>query len=264
MLDSPLSHALLKSISRHFVGLLVSVAKGREEAQRELLSALLLSIKGRCLIVTAGHSIVKINKALAQGYEFKGKRILDVAESATNPAPLSPILPWDAHNPTGVFDESNGVDYGFFEIDSLTRGCVEQQGKRFIDESGWEDPAPSTNQRFIYGVATDDRTYGKTEGRFQHSMWLVELCDRPEHVAERAMPCLYGRIPGDTSESIVGLSGGPVFALDDSIGRYWLVAVQACWWPELRIVEALLIGPIAAAIEAHFGERGSNPSSANT
>lgn len=68
--------------------------------------------------------------------------------------------------------------------------------------------------------------------------WIDE-CEKPDHFPNTELPLFYGKVKlHSIQKSVVGMSGGPIFAFELINGqyRYWLKALQSRWRDQSEIV----------------------------
>lgn len=80
----------------------------------------------------------------------------------------------------------------------------------------------------------------------------------------------YARLPAGLAlpknergdDDIKGMSGGPIFGLAHSLGKtkYWIGAVQSCWYPRTRLIRGTPLPLIGDMMEAYLDDLASRVS----
>jgi hypothetical protein len=263
--DNPIADAqahLLRLFQRHFVALRVSVSKKAAAEMNDTYSAFVLSVCDDWYLVTAGHCLDKITKAIAQGFEVKA----DLFDGLGTNAKFKTSIPFDYRGAEPTSLDEFGADYGVLRLSYLYRKQLEANGVVPIDENGWL-LRPSNYAPLAYlllGIPDELTQQSGAVMRYWCSVNPIEeLPDRPDYIDEPSVPTFYGRILlQDDVNSIVGMSGGPIFSMqysDDGKLKYWLHALQSGWWSTEHVVGAPLIGPLGMALTIDYEKSGGSP-----
>lgn len=209
-----------------------------ENGQRHafVITAFVLSANDQWFLVTAGHCIKEVNNYIASpGWKLERSCLLDSCHLGVRGFDPVPFLYKDAE-PMRVDDKDLGLDYGVLVLSSYYRNLLESNGIRPLDEEAWRSPPDNPDSYWLLGIPGE-----LVEVDFNlDCVRIVPLAYGVERVPERhpgftetPVPLFYGRIGlDDGMTSIKGVSGGPIFALQqdkqDQV-RYWVVALQSRW-----------------------------------
>lgn len=198
--------------------------------------------------VTAGHVIEGIEELAASSAEI-------------NAAWIDPEgrIPISIEDRASIKVNKRGIDVGFLsfrqnEISALIAGGIE-----FLDETVWENAEKATRRAegfYIVGtpeqLVKDHSTHGGRSATIDYGIPAMPIAhiDHQPDCEPRAFweqrEAFYGQIVKfemyrDLIDSIVAMSGGPVFAVrrtETSDIRYHLIGIQSAWLKESRIVRA--------------------------
>jgi hypothetical protein len=130
-----------------------------------------------------------------------------------------------------------------------------------LAERGWKN-LPADFKPFKYLLLGIPNELTQQNGKVIQYMPSIhpveELPERPDYIDEPEVPTFYGKIVlGDDLTSIKGMSGGPIFALQEINGqaKYFLYALQSGWVKAERVVNAPLIKSLGFVIEGVQAQR---------
>ncbi|MCX7426983.1 MAG: hypothetical protein NTW96_15325 [Planctomycetia bacterium] len=160
-----------------------------------------------------------------------------------------------------TFDKDAGVDFAVVPLPDLVLRMIVQTTIPFTKKN-WVDQSSISFDFFaMLGLPNDQaqQIMSRKDGiesitTFQNpTLLFLEPCERPVRVAPTSNPQFVAKIdPHVDLDSIVGMSGGPIFGFRkncDGQFAYWPVAIQSRWLPHSRIVVGTFVPPIAAEIE---------------
>jgi hypothetical protein len=237
---------------RHFVNLMCvdsgPAAKASNDDQPLLLnfSGFVVEIEGVWLIVTAAHVFEELREAVRHGALIGSWRLDDSSVSAQP----QPPLPFHLDIDEGVFllgeDAQDGMDYACFVVDWLTKEAMIRQGIVAIDIDVWGgDDHCQFGEWLLVGTPAHAVSVGPSTCTKTHVTVRVEYCNEvPPGFEDKAFRRLFAKVdltslPGEVATfDVVGMSGGPIFGLEDVIQharagsasyRYKLIGIQSAW-----------------------------------
>ncbi len=216
------------------------------------------SIKDEWFFVTAGHCLAELEEAIKSS-RVENVRLVDyMGQQAMDKSPI----PFDYAGSFRDFhcDERTGVDAGFVHIRPFYRRQLEANGIVAHDEVQWKRQPEKFEAAWMMGIPSST-----VKRRDEESYWFstrmipLEIVpstpqkfidDSPGNLTDRERSLrdrlFYGRFPGVIDlpknergdDDIKGMSGGPIFGFAHSLGRakYWIAAVQSCWYPRSRLI----------------------------
>jgi hypothetical protein len=241
---------LMSLFQRHFVALRVRVTKGNE-VMWETYSAFVMEVAGDWYLVTAGHCIDKVEKMRGLGYSVSAEIFDGLARSSK----FNTRIPFDYESSMPISLDEFGADFGVMRISFLYRKQLEANGIMPLDERVWKlRPQKYEPIAFLLLGIPHELTIeqGKVITYYPSIHSLKPLPVRPDFIPEPKVPTFYGTIDlGEDLQSIVGMSGGPIFSIQESNGqiRYWLHALQSSWYRKERIVTAPLAEYLGRILE---------------
>jgi len=123
---------LIGFFHRHLVPIFISL-KSDIDTQSTVLTAFLMSVKEKWYLITAGHSISKIEK-LTNKHDYKISNCLLIDSLGAGAKYSHPIpFAYENANPTCISDERD-FDYGFLEVSSYYRKFLETNNVQPLDE----------------------------------------------------------------------------------------------------------------------------------
>ena len=146
----------------------------------------------------------------------------------------------------------DGMVYGVLFVDPFSKRNLLATGRAPLDESSWDHPLPAMDTPmtiyWLVAVAKVDTVINDKIAKLQTRLFMINrLADRPEDFWEEpAVDTLWGRVGGEAS--IVGTSGGCVYAAQYGPGVLQPVAIQSRWVKGSRHIAAPLIRPLPQII----------------
>lgn len=242
---------LFKLFQRHFVALRVSFTKPDAAPKNAAYSAFIMSVADRWYLITAGHCIDEIAEALKQGFSISCELFdnLDINSKFKRSIPF-------AYEPSETISLVEfGADFGVIELRDMYRKLLAANDMEPLAEKGWRF-RPENYEPFKYLLLGIPNELTRQQGQviqYMPSIHPVEkLAERPDYTDEPTVPTFYGKIVlGDDLSSIRGMSGGPIFSLQEINGsvKYWLHALQSSWFASERVVVAPLIESLGYVLE---------------
>ena len=258
----PTSSEIVQFFCKHLVALNVSweLVDGANGATA--VTCFVLEVQGRWFLVTAGHVLEGLFKALPRCRRVESS-LFDGWHDRAHRTPL----PFSLRDAEHIELDEDGLDVGLVVLHPMYRRMLEANGITAFNERSWRDPPRDLEAHVLLGLPEQfiERTVSQAGTEAVHvSPTLVTLhAVPPPSGREKAFPCFYGKVPepipnpdtGETLTGMVGFSGGPILGFrtnDAGAMRYYLVAIQAAWWPDLRVVNGPLASVIAAGLAAHL------------
>lgn len=239
------------------------------ETRACMASGFFLLTKGTLFWVTAGHVLTGLQGCFENGYEPRGFRFWHGWQGGQSevltPIPVEQLmlLPCDV--------QDLGLDVGAIPIPTHWARLLARAGVNPLRRSDWGRQKDRFDQYVLLGFPTDARTFrtrhtgsiidvDATAGtpllRLRHTDSPPACLVKPCHRIYAEVEALEWACDGKTvrCESIDGMSGGPLFGLQDTErGPEWrLVGVQGSWAAESKIIAACPIRPFATAIAQKF------------
>jgi hypothetical protein len=209
------------------------------------VSGFLVSVQQQWYFVSAGHWVADIERAKAAGSTFIKWHINDSGAPGEK-FRMPPPFDFDGADGAQLFD-NDGVDYLILELRPLYVELLKSNGKTPLDERYWPSPeeAPETDDEYyVVGIPSETIRLSDPigpEGNFvvtqKDAMMQVTLVDVGPDRMNLPFPRLIARTPGElidqetgkVTDSIDGMSGGPLFAYRPRTGQYWVIGVQSGW-----------------------------------
>jgi hypothetical protein len=243
---------LLEFFCRHLVALCVTYREVRRGVPAEKTSfsaypGIVLSVRGMCSFLTAGHALKDLSDHLE-----KGEIIVESAVLADTfgPGTISEKpIPFDLKNEPLFFidDEKEGLDFGLVALRPYYAALLERHGIVAVFEENWINQGKVQFDAYaMLGLPEEFITSGESSsgdgsliGRVAPTMIGVKAADLfPEDVRSTTYPRFTGQLnDGLPLTSIVGMSGGPIFGFRyGPPATYWVVAIQSSWLKNKSIV----------------------------
>jgi len=227
---------LSKWFDRHILPLFMAYRIGSETLQ-ENYTGFLLRHKGVLYWITAGHIVDQIRKRISDpDVQIRKKRWMD--RCGLYQAEMLPAL-FDPDMMFSVVDDR--MDVGAIKISYIEENSLSSNNPLVImDENAWlRVNAPNPQGFYLIGYPTMLNTSIETElsKNRTHYYFNAPLQLLPIESLEDNQTEFHGRIlpfleeAYDIFDDIDGMSGGPVFSLEDFGGawKYRLIAVQSAW-----------------------------------
>ena len=112
-----------------------------------------------------------------------------------------------------------------------------------LNEEVWKLQPSTVDFYALLGIPSELVKVNSDSIEIVSTLFTIEhLTEKPDGFSETEIPLFYGRISLDADlSSILGVSGGPVFAFrqtEDGELRYWLIALQSRWLPDTHYIAA--------------------------
>jgi len=246
---------LISFFHRHLVPIIISLKKD-QEIQETVLTAFLMSVMDKWYLITAGHSISKIEKLTNQhGYEISKCLLVDYLGTGTKHHQPIPFV-YEQANPTCISDERD-FDYGFLEVSPHYRNLLEINNVIPLDEEVWKKRPKKIDFYLMLGIPGETVKVNPNNIEFTPTLFSINfLPNQPKGFSETVIPQFYGEIIlDDRIRSIEGVSGGPVLGFyENEKGemRYWVVALQSAWLPKSHIISACPTHILGDVIEKEY------------
>lgn len=171
---------------------------------------------------------------LSMGWQIEKARLIDTMGIG---AKFRQPIPFDFLGalPTAPFKNDKN-DYGLIFVDDSTRALLEANGVVAITEQAWDCDLGEPDGYFLTGVVGNaTRAFADGAKLTVAVVGVKELASRPACFEDTDALRWYGEAMGATEiVSLVGTSGGPVFALKlmaDGQLKYWLHGIQSAQSP---------------------------------
>lgn len=231
---------LIRLLHRHVVPIFFSFRKGSTE-HKFVLTAFVLSVSDQWFLVTAGHCVRDIEAKIDEGFELTLCQLVDsLGQGAKHLVPIT--FAYADSYPTYMSVDS-GFDYGVILLSTYYRLLLEANNVKALDEEVWKKQPKEVDFYALLGIPAELTVIGTHSIELTPTLHsVVPIGERPEGFTETVATLFYGRIElGDVMKSIVGMSGGPVFAFrtnEKGELRYWITALQSRWLPDTLYIAA--------------------------
>jgi hypothetical protein len=274
--------AAVKFYGRHLVclgGTYVYLdERGRQVGEEKIftISGFIMSFGGEWFFITAGHALKEgIDDTLASGRVRLHAVGFHDALGPDAKFPHPTMIDYPSAPKWYIDDRNLGLDIGLIYLRPLYRAGLQANGVVPITEANWvNQPADLGRDYFLFGIpeclngparVAPGVTGESVTARINPLLLHVERTDTPHReLPPSTVPRFIGRVNTATFglESIVGMSGGPIFGfrtLPDGSCQYWVVAIQSWWDPDTRTVYGCPV-PIVAGLIADWLERVTSDS----
>lgn len=225
-------------------------------------SGFIMSFRGGWVLATAGHVIEELETLMADPRCRITTCVLIDAWSLG--AICRDPIPFDLVGApkTYIHNDADGLDFGFISIRPYYRRLLEANEIVAVDEQRWQRLHEVTFTSYgllgipqerisaqILRTSSETRVTSTADPVFIPVAWVD---DPPAELLSTICPRFIGRLPDVIPvESIVGMSGGPIFGFREGNGslHYWIVAIQSCWRKKERIICGCLLPYIGAIVE---------------
>lgn len=279
--SSDAMNAYLNQFCRHVVALHwldarqspgeVSDDVSRWDPQNFYGSAFILSVRRAWYVVTAGHILRDLDERLSAGRKIVRSNLMDGMASGSVFPPIPFIL--GRTEEWYVYDKDQGVDYALIPLREFFVRQLLAAGVTALEETSVGSLDLDADEYYLLGfpqeaVRTTSYRFGDTihvTTDLGTPLLPVERVAAPPDYMKKSCPRFYGKVPNGSfdmenmngaPQSIVGMSGGPIFAVkrtSPTSGQYWILAVQSCWDPKSRILAASPVLPLVHRIGARPG-----------
>lgn len=226
------------------------------EPHAVLFSGFVLDLGGYWIWVSAGHVQEDIENLLRYD-EVKTPRfrLIDTlhGESITE----HPVVFDYLGAPKGrYYREDQGWDYGLVFLRPFYVRQLVKNNIRPVDHLNWKGRPEEFDEYYLLGLP-NERVSSTPSGDLSvvpTMITLTRIVEKPDYYKHHTLPMFYATIdPGNAFESIVGMSGGPIFGvrkLTDGRGNYYFLAIQSGWDKKSLICASFLDHLAAVAAQA--------------
>lgn len=245
-------------VSRHVVGIALDFSKGKEE-ETWVLSAFLMSANDEWFIATAGHNLDNVVDKRGQGFTISRCDLFDSLSTTRRDQSAIPF-DWAGADPFSFWKlEGYNYDYGILRLTRNLRELLEANGKMAIEEFAWGniDDIEKPNCFVLAGIPAE--TVASRGSSYAVQISSVREVERDDPFEPQSIPMFYGQIiPTEGYSSIVGMSGGPIFACraDEQRFAYRLHALQSGWNKSDRRIAGPLTEPLGSLVVDMMERRG--------
>lgn len=214
----------------------------------------------------AGHTLQKWDTVLRKKRVLVHSSVLadTFGPEATSPQPI----PFDFLNEPKFYinEEEEGLDFGLIMLRPYYVQLLDKHGIKAIFEENWinQNRVEFHNyamlglpEEFITTIHSEADQNLQMLGTVSPTLISVQkLAPSPENIKKAKYSRFIGQLPPDMPlDSIVGMSGGPIFGFNhDSPMRYWIVAIQSAWLKTRRITFGCPL-PVLANLLTDWTER---------
>ena len=237
------------------------------------ISSFVIAVQGLWCLVTAGHILSDLERRLKNGRRIVKSRLIDAMAGASGTG----SIPFDLENaPRWHIDDNAGLDYGVILLRPLFVHQLLAGGIQALTAESWIDIPSDPDACFLLGFPkaakrSDVRQFeggGDIQIEVGTPLLPVEWIDNPPESLRKTADRYYAKVPiitadesglGEDFIDIDGMSGGPLFLVKNkSEGglRYWIAGVQSSWLPDLRVLAACPIQPLADGISRCIDRHG--------
>ncbi len=237
------------------------------------ITSFVILFQGYWFLITAGHIIPVLRERLKSGRKILKSRLLTEIAGGEG----CDALPCDLANEPVWYVDQDGIDGAAIVLHPFYVKYLLACGICPLTEPQWTNVPGSATAYYLLGlpdqVQQRKRTTHRTGGNISHTIWMpfLPLCrtENPPEVLRPEIPRFYSHVPSVDAppevaelgfESIGGMSGGPIIAVDDpksDQSEYWLVAVQNSWDADKRVLAATFMETIAEKIRQWIDDQGS-------
>ena len=256
----PALRELFEHFCRHFVAVHVRCSI-EERVQHYVYSGFILAVDGRWFIALAGHSLENLKEALRQSNRTDS--LVELLDSSGDSAKFRHPIPYSKDlisNAASVHQE--GFDYGLLPLPDLLIRNLRANGIEPLDEAAWDGVADQNAKYWLLGIPEETVNVSENSdgsARLEtrpHLMHIEKLPSCPPDIENSRGRTFFGRVQlGEEQTSIVGASGGPIFAVwfqSEKEFTYGVVALQSCWVERSRHITGCDIRSFALRIKEIF------------
>lgn len=240
--------ALIETFAQHLVPVYLELANTDGQSHPFLFSAFAIQVRGNWLLATAGHCLQEVEALKRKGWSISKARLIDalsIASKYLEPVPFD----YDAALPTVPLD-SDLMDYGLLILGDLEAAQLQANGVVPLGEGAWPNDEVKPDLFFVCGVPGHGSRFTTQQVKLNAISALLKPLDTcPAGLAEHPLRCYFEVVPTDKLPSMVGISGGPVFATMEVEGRtkYWIWGIQsaqASKFPAKPYIAANFVAPL--------------------
>lgn len=249
-------------LDQHFVVTLVRTQDKSGKFCPLAGSGFLLSVDGQWVVCTAGHALQDIQLRLDRGDILRGFALTIRHRFKVGDIIL---LDWNECQPWFQYDKPRGIDWGAIFLSDAVKKRLAVAGKIAAEGTQLDDGDVTAPWYFLHGVPQS--RWDETPEALSATVMMLpveRLSEKPDIISyEPTVPTFYGRLRDPKSGSVVGCSGGPIYAVHEVTTegvRYAITALQSMqskYDPE--IICAPLVMPIVQLIREEIARRRANP-----
>lgn len=203
-----------------------------------VITTFVLSVKEKWFLITAGHCLQKIDEYKEDGYTLYKCYLMDsMGTGATHFEPI--IFTYELSKPQYVLGNDRELDFGIIPLMEIYRGLLSANQVSPLNEDAWRIQPREPEFFALLGVPEENlKVSDNVVGVVTALNWIDE-CEKPDHLPNTGIQLFYGKITLHSDQkSVVGMSGGPIFAFKEINGqyKYWLKALQSSWLDKSEIV----------------------------
>jgi hypothetical protein len=244
----------LEFYCRHLVALFIIFQELNEkkepngEMKSFLCSGLIINVRGYTYFLTAGHALQRWDDLLREEKVIIHSSAL-IDTFGSNASSSQPI-PFDFLNESKFYidNEDEGLDFGLIMLRSHYTQLLEKNGIVAIFEKNWIHQNDVEYHSYsMLGIPNEfnnlnihksDNGGLRISGTVSPTLIHLQKMDiLPDNVKKTKYERFVGKLdPNVNLESLVGMSGGPIFGFNlvHPI-RYWVVAIQSSWLKNRKI-----------------------------
>ena len=255
---------LMDKLGTHIVVMAIHARERRDDESVgptlvQCFSGFLLTHRGVCVFVTAGHGLQKLDRQLEEGsIEIVAARIID---SFRRDAKHDIPVPFEYATADRAYanDDEAGVDFGLVRIRPYFLKTIEAQGVRPIGVGGWANfESDEFDHFYLVGVPRERVVVeGEESSHVTLSLTLLGLTqvEVPPECAKQNERFAARINDLGSLEDIDGMSGGPIYGvIPGTPPQYRLAAVQSAWLDSRQIILACRIDVLLAVVEQYLVE----------
>lgn len=256
---------MLEFFCRHLVSLCVSyehqnTASSRREPRFAAYGGTILCIRGIVCFLTAGHIVRELEEVIQAGNLIIHRAVL--ADTFGWKRVSGHPIPLDLVSAPRFFvdDDKEGLDFGLIALNSNHVRLLAANGIVPIFEENWISQSKASYDAYLMlGVPkefTSEYLSQSGMATVTPTMFRVRKLSQPP---EDTKPTRYSRFVGQIDAglplaSLHGMSGGPIFGINLGTFRYWVVALQSSYRPNLGVVFGCPI-PVLASLVTEWLDR---------
>lgn len=235
---------------KHIVPILFEFSKGNDTVHYQI-STFVISKRDKWFLITAAHTVEKIDDYLASGYELKRSGLLDFLNSEATDCHL---ISFTFKSFKKLMLNNDGMDYCAIYLTPLYKELLEKNKIVPLDERTWKQVPDNADLYWLIGIP-EQLIKSTVNGLEYHPALIkVEKFDGlPEGFKAIDFPCFYGKIDlEDRMDSIIGASGSPIIAIKKGEGgrlHYWVVALLISWLPTSQFIKGLYLDKFLALLD---------------
>lgn len=241
--------SIVSFLSKHIIMMRFIFKKGDEQEQSFQITSFVFSVSDRWYLITAGHCIDQVDLYRKNGYELLGCRLWDGLGHDSLHAYEIPFT-YDISN-IETYREHE-LDYGIIELSPYYKSILESNNVKPLSEATWQVQPPKVDIYKLLGIPAELISFHSSSAieSIKPALITVEHLDkRPAKfpVSDFEEYIFYGKLDYDQSFSIVGMSGGPIFAFhfnEAGEARYWVAALQSSWFADSGYIKGCAISVI--------------------